>query len=348
MKTVSVSSASVSNAMRYSQMHMQMELVEAQKEMTTLKVADTGLALGTRASQSVNFHRDLDRLNTIIDSNGLVALRLGTTQSALDQIGALAQTLMETLTTATTGDLSGAVLSDSGKATLQSLTGLANTALNGEYLFAGTNTDIKPLDDFTAADSPAKAAFDAAFFSHFGFTKDDPAAASITAAQIDDFIITKVEPQFLGAGWGNWSSATDQGIVSRISLNETVETSVSANNEGIRKLAMAAAMATDLFSGNLSDEARKAAATRALSLSGQAISDLSQIRAQTGIVQKSVSDASDRMKTQTDLFKKHLLDLEGVDPYEAATRVNDLMTHIQTSFALTARIQQLSLLNYLT
>jgi flagellar hook-associated protein 3 FlgL len=348
MKTVSVSSASVSNAMRYSQMRMQMELVNAQKEMTTLKVADTGLALGTRASQSVNFHRDLDRLNTIIDSNGLVASRLGTTQSALDQIGALAQTLMETLTTATTGDLSSAVLSESGKATLQSLTGLANTALNGEYLFAGTNTDIKPLDDFTAAGSPAKAAFDAAFFSHFGFTKDDPAAASITAAQIDDFITTKVEPQFLGTGWGNWSSATDQGIVSRISLNETVETSVSANNDGIRKLAMAAAMATDLFSGNLSDEARKAAATRALSLSGQAVSDLSQIRAQTGIVQKSVSDASDRMKTQTDLFKKHLLDLEGVDPYEAATRVNDLMTHIQTSFALTARIQQLSLLNYLT
>lgn len=54
------------------------------------------------------------------------------------------------------------------------------------------------------------------------------------------------------------------------------------------------------------------------------------------------------MNTQIDLFNRHIVDLEGVDPYEAANRVNDLLTHIQTSFALTARIQQLSLLNFLT
>jgi flagellar hook-associated protein 3 FlgL len=348
MKTVSVSSASLSNAMRYSQMRMQTDLIKAQKEMDTLKVADTGLALGTRAAQSVNFHRDLDRLNSIIDSNGLVSSRLSATQAALGQVGGLAQTLMDTLTTATSGDLSSATLSGTGKTALRSLTGLMNTALNGEYLFAGTNTDIKPLDDFTAAGSPAKAAFDAAFLDYFHFTKDDPAAADITAAQMNDFIATKVEPQFLGAGWSNWSSATDQSIVSRISLNETADTSVSANSSGIRKLAMAASMVTDLLSGNLGADARSAVTSRALSLSGEAISDLSQVQAQTGIVEKRVSDASDRMKTQTDLFNKHLLDLEGVDPYEAATRVNDLMSHIQTSFALTARIQQLSLLNYLT
>jgi len=78
------------------------------------------------------------------------------------------------------------------------------------------------------------------------------------------------------------------------------------------------------------------------------LSGLTDLRAQTGIVQKRVSDASDRMKMQVDVFKRHILDLEGVDPYEAANRVNDLVTHIQTSYALTARIQQLSLLNFLT
>ena len=40
--------------------------------------------------------------------------------------------------------------------------------------------------------------------------------------------------------------------------------------------------------------------------------------------------------------------LKGVDPAEAATRVANLTQHIETSFALTARLQQLSLLNYLT
>ena len=30
------------------------------------------------------------------------------------------------------------------------------------------------------------------------------------------------------------------------------------------------------------------------------------------------------MKMQADLFERHILDMEGVDPYEAATRVADL------------------------
>ena len=105
-----------------------------------------------------------------------------------------------------------------------------------------------------AAGSPNKAAFDAGFLSFFGFTKNDPAAANITAAQMDNFMTTVVEPQFLGAGWqGTWSNATDEGITSRIALNETVQTSVSANEDGMRKLAMAAATVTDMFDSNVSD-----------------------------------------------------------------------------------------------
>ena len=335
--------------MRYSQMRMQVDLVKAQKEMDTGKVADTGLALGANTTQSVNFHRDLDRLKGIIDSNALITARLASTQSALTQITGMAQTLLSSLTTATSGAMSDTVTADGAKAALQSLTSILNTAVNGEYLFAGTNTDVKPLDNFTAPGSTAKAAFDAAFSARFGFTQDDPAAAGISAADMDDFITNDVMPQFFGTGWGaNWSSATDEQIVSRISLNETTETSVSANNDAVRKFAMAASMVTDLLSGNLSDAAKETVTSRAQTMVGEAVGEFSQLQAQTGIIQKRVTDASDRMNTQTDLFKKHLLDLEGVDPYEAANRVNDLVTHIQTSYALTARIQQLSLLNYLT
>lgn len=349
MKAVSVSSAAISNAMRYSQMRMQVDLVKAQKEMDTGKVADTGLALGARSAQAVNFHRDLDRLNALVDSNALVSARLKSTQDSLSQIVSATQNLVNVLTVAVAGDASDSVTSKSGSTTLQSLSTLLNASMNGEYLFAGTNTDVRPLDDYTSSSSPAKAAFDAAFLSHFGFTKDDPAAAGISAADIETFMTSVVEPQFMGAGWeANWSSATDQAIVSRIALNETTQTSVSANNEGLRKVAMAATLAFEAFSGNLSQEAKMAVATRAQALAGEAIADLGQLQSQTGIIQNRVSDASTRINTQIDLFEKHIIALEGVDPYEAANRVNDLMSHIQTSFALTARINQLSLLNYLT
>jgi flagellar hook-associated protein 3 FlgL len=350
MKATAVSSAAISNALRYSQGRMQVDLVKAQKEMDTGRVADVGLALGARTAQSVTFARDLERLNGIVDSNALIASRLSSTQDALGQLTDAAQTLLAAMPSAMSGEMTDDVTRDSGKAALQAMTSILNTSVNGEYLFAGTNTDVKPINDFAAAGSPAKAALDAAFLAHFGFAQDAPAAAGITASQMDDFLTNDVMPQFMGAGWqANWSNATDQQIVSRIALNETTETSVSANNDGVRKLAMAATIVADLFSSStMSADAKKAVASRALSLSGEAVSDLGQVQSQAGIVEKRVSDATDRMKTQVDLFEKHILDLEGVDPYEAANRVNDLMSHIQTSFALTARIQQLSLLNFLT
>lgn len=348
MKATSVSSAAMSNAQRYSQMRMQSDLVKAQKEATTGTVADVGLALGGRTAQAVTFSRDLDRLNVIIDSNALVTARLSSTQNSLGQLSDVAQNLLTALT-ATSGDSSSTITHDAGNAALQQLTSILNTSVNGEYLFAGTNTDVKPIDDFTAAGSPAKAAFDASFVAYFGFTQNAPAAAAITATQMDSFITSSVEPQFLGSGWQtNWSSATDQQITSRIALNDTTQTSVSANSDSIRKLAMASAMITGLLSSNISQAARNTVVTRSVSLVGDTLGGLAQLQSQTGLVQKRVSDASDRMKTQVDLFERHILDLEGVDPAEAATRVADLTQHIETSFALTARLQQLSLLNYLT
>jgi flagellar hook-associated protein 3 FlgL len=159
---------------------------------------------------------------------------------------------------------------------------------------------------------------------------------------------TALEPQFLGAGWqANWSNATDQTIVSRIALNETTETSVSANNDGIQKLTMAAAAISSLFDSNLSTAGKKALADRAVGLVGEAIASIAELQSQTGVVEQRVTAASERMKMQADLFERSIIETEGVDPYEAANRVNELLSHIETSYALTARIQQLSLLRFL-
>ena len=44
---------------------------------------------------------------------------------------------------------------------------------------------------------------------------------------------------------------------------------------------------------------------------------------------------------------RHINLLEAVDPAEASTRISLLLTQIETAYSLTARIQRLSLLNYL-
>ncbi|MEI5681233.1 MULTISPECIES: flagellar hook-associated family protein [unclassified Mesorhizobium] len=348
MKASFVSSSSINQAMRYSMMKTQAALITAQKEQATGFVADKGLALGASTSQSVTFNRELERMKGITASNALATARLTATQNALDQVSKAAQSLLSILHTATSGDSTASITKATAVDTLKTMTSVLNSGLNGEYIFAGVNTDAKPINDYTAPGSPAKAAYDAAYAQYLADTGANPADPFPTAADMDSFINTYVEPQFTGAGWDNWSNASDQSIGSRISLNETTETSASANNDGFRKLAMATTMITELLSGELPADARKALVDRAWVLVSDSIGDIVDLQSKMGIAEKRVTDATDRLNTQAGLIEKHILATEGVDPLEASTRVSDLISHYDTSLAITARIQQLSFLKFMS
>jgi flagellar hook-associated protein 3 FlgL len=349
MKTTFISSQAVSNAMRYQVMAMQQELTTAQTEVTTGKLADPGVTLGSRTGQAVSLSRDVDRLNGLVDSNNLISTRLTATQDALGQVNDLTQTFLSALTADKGSGVAPTVTQNAAQSALSSVTSILNSSVNGEYIFAGINTDVQPIDDFNASGSPAKQALDDSFQTYFGFAPTDPAAANITASQMNDFIDNVVSPQFLGSGWdANWSKATDQPITSRISLNETAQTSVSANSVGVKKFMMAAAMVSDFMQGNLSEGARDALIDKASGLVTDSLTDSASQQAQLGLTQNKVSGATDRINSQVDLFQRNLQDLEGVDPYEASTKITSLLNQIETSYSLTARIQQLSLVNFLS
>lgn len=347
MKAISVSSSAISEAMRYSLMKTQSALVQAQKEQGTGFFADKGLALGARTAQSVGFNRELERVKGIVNSNSLATTRLTATQQTLDQVSTAAQAFFSTLTTATSG---GQRATTTAAATdiLKRLTFSLNASVNGEYIFAGINTDVKPINDFFADGSASKAAYDNAYAQYLADTGADPANPFPAAADMDNFTKNYMEPLFMGPGWSDWSNASDQRIVSRISLNETSETSASANNEGLRKMIMAATMVSQLLSGNLSEEAGNQLVKNALAMVSSGLGNVVDLRSQTGIIEKRVTDASERLKQQGSLIEQHILATEGVDPYEVATRINDLLSHIDSSYALTARMQKLRLLNFLS
>src|SRR5262245_29651528 len=103
MKSTFVSTAAVSQALRYSLMRMQSDLTKASKEATNGHVADVGLALGARTGYSVSLNRDFDRLKGIVDTNGLVSSRLSATQNALTEITSISQSFQSTLIASTSG-----------------------------------------------------------------------------------------------------------------------------------------------------------------------------------------------------------------------------------------------------
>src|SRR6185436_4514013 len=86
MKTTFVSSSSISAATRQSIQQTQVKLAEAQKEVTTGRLADVGASLGYKTGQTLSLRQEHARLTTIVDTNSVVSTRLTATQAALKSL----------------------------------------------------------------------------------------------------------------------------------------------------------------------------------------------------------------------------------------------------------------------
>lgn len=336
------------NSTRNTILTAQAALTKASYESQEGRVFDVGLALGNRTGQTVSLRKEFDRLNVLTETNSLIGERMTTSQNALGNLVKGATDLLGTVTALRGSSDGHSVATDKAKSGLQATTGMINTNYNGEYVFAGVNTDIQPVGDYYAAGNPARAAIQTAFQTQFGFPMTDPQVANITADQMKTFLDTTMTAQFDAGSWSsNWSSASDTLVKSRIAPTELTETSVSANNAGFRQLAMSYTMVAELGNIGLNQGAFDAVMNKAISTTSQSITSLTGAQSFLGVAQAQTKDATDRLKIQINVLNSSINDLEAVDPYEAANRVNALTAQINASYALTVKLQSMSLLNYL-
>ena len=239
---------------------------------------------------------------------------------------------------------SDGTIAQTARSALASFTQAVNTSDGRNYLFGGINSSAAPLADY---DNGPGAAVTAAFTAKFGFPPDDPAAANITGSEMNDFLNNEFDSLFADPAWGaTWSSASDKTISTRIDTATTVSTSVSANEPAMRKLAEAYTLVGYLGFDGLGADAQKAILDKANNLTGSGNDGLVEIQGSLGGVQNQVTEASDRLKTQQTILATHINTLEGVDASEAKVKIDTLTTQIEMSYSLTAKLLQISLLNY--
>lgn len=346
MKTANISTLAISLALRNSTSRLQGSLPRLQQELVTGKHNDAGLALGAESRKLASFINDIDHTQRLVDTNLQVSTRLSTLQESMSRLNGLATQLSNSVGIVMGGSGQEFVAEQTAKNVIAEMTSILNIQVNGVFVFSGINANNNPISDYVTGG--AKAAFDAAFLSYFGFTKDDPAAAAVTRTQIDNFLTTEVEPLYLGAGWTtNVSSATDEVMVSRISAEVTAETSVSANEEPFRQLMMASVIAAELYDSNIGADALVGASEYVISKAGTATGGLTSLQGQMGLVEERIMRANDALTTQKTLLETFASELEAVDPYETSIELNTLLTQIEVSYSVTARIKNLSLMNYL-
>jgi flagellar hook-associated protein 3 FlgL len=342
VRTTFISTASLLGTPRTGIQRMQQDLVRLNKEVVSGRMADVGLNLGAETGRSVTLHIDTKSLASFAASNDTVSTRLDQTQAALDKLRGDANSFLTQIISARATD--GKMIASQAQSALSGFIADANASDGHGYLLAGINSANAPLNDF---DAGSKAAIDAAFLAKFGVAQDDPAAASISATDLSDFLDNEFSQLFADPDWGTtWSTASDQAVTNRISPTETVTTSVSANEPAMRKLAMVYSMLAGLGVDHLGAEARQALFDKATSIAGDAISGITSLQASVGATQNRVKDATERLNVQQTILEQRIGTLEGVDPAEAKVRIDTLTTQIEMSYSLTAKLLQMSILNY--
>lgn len=344
MQTTYISSAALRLAPRIDLQRQQSELADRSIEIATGRHADTGLALGLETGRTVGARVDIDVLDALMISNKTAMARMDATQAALEDMESVNSETLAALVALPGGSTAARAIEIQASAALERIGDLANGSSDGSYLFAGTNTTEAPLNRY---ETGPNAVVEAAFLARFGIAIDDPAAAAITAADMTDFLQNDFAALFQDPDWGtNWSSASDTDILSRIAPDERVTTSVNATDTAFRDTVRGLVMVGHLGITALNEQARQAIIDEARLAMGEAVSGVVSLSATLAFSQQAVSRADERLSLARDLLNIDVVNFEGVDPAEAKVRIDLLSTQIEMSYALTAQIARLSILNY--
>ena len=327
-------------------MSAQDRLASAQVEAATGRHHDVGLALGTRIGSDIHWRNRLDALAKLADRVELAGTRADLTQSTLDAVAKLGSSFMEILTGARGSGSGQSTASSAAKSALQTLADLMNVTYDGEFVFGGINSTSPPISNY--AGGPAEVAVNGTFLAAFGFLPTDPAAATITGPAMKSFLDGPFATLFASPAWeSGWSAAGSDGVKTRLGPGLAVDASTTPARAGIAALAEALTMAFALGEGNLGQPAFEAIVDKALSLVATAQQSLGTEQTRMGLAQEQMTSALHRYRVQTGILTRNVAGLEGVDPYEAASRVNALMSQLEISYTLTGKLSGLSLVNFI-
>jgi flagellar hook-associated protein 3 FlgL len=341
----------MSSGMRAQVLRIQSELSKAQDESASGQVTDVGLALGLSSGRTLSFDYQQTSFQTIVDSNKVISGRLDATNQALTQLMSIAQDFTTQLTSARGSNADPQIIVNKAKASLQSMLGALSTTFAGEYVFSGIKSDVQPVADYPGSPpSAGKTAVDAAFHAAFGMAQTDPTVSTISGTDVTNFLATTYSGLFdsSATGWSaNFFNGSSTAMTARITQSESMTASVTGNEAGFRDIMSALTMVADLGAEHMTKDAFTAVLDGALKASGKAQTELTALQTRVGLMQSRTTTASENLTAQKDLLAKTFSGATSVDPYEAATRVNQLTTQLQTAYSLTSRLQQLSLLKYL-
>lgn len=331
----------------------------AGKELATGRHADIFATLGASAASALSLRNLEDNTQAFMQSNDFLSSKL---QAMLDSVDAtrdhVDEMLQSALTNAVSPEVGADYLQDLAQAALDSIIGTMNISFNGDHLFSGTQSREQPLVRWSEANEETGLSPQAVMQSIIG---SGPATLAEAQAMMDEIDLifasedtANPDRNFEATFYNGTPALDDSGdesnrVTGRIDTDRELSYGVQANDEGIRESLKGLMMLAAVDVTQISDaDAYKEWMTGVIGALSAGSQETLIISTLTGFNQQVVETAQQRLSDISSVRLEQIGNYENVDPYEAAVRLSSLETQLEASYAVTARLSQLTILNYIS
>ena len=286
----------------------QRRVSDAQISISSGVVAQRYAEIAPDVRRLLSLEGDQVRADGYIKSNNVIAQRLAATESRINDIYKIAKDLRTELTGAL--NVSGAdrgAIAIRAQGLLKEVAGSINAQVDGRYLFAGSRTDIAPVDLNDPGFTIPPAAYPST--ANFSYYQGDQ---TVLAAQVDA------------------STTLDYGI--------------AGDDPAFEQLIRALHLTGTGASNGDFDYAR---GTEALKLVSQAIEGLTGLMAKAGTARASLDSATQRHDEYLVYLNQSISEIEATDVPRAMTLLSQDTVALQASYSILARLANLNLSDYL-
>lgn len=305
---------------------------QARTEMVTGRIADLKVELGSTIG---DVHLLGKAISDVRSRQDAAARALGRAQSSQIALN-LATDGVETLG----ADLFGAVGQNNepsiniagtqARLQLDAAVSAFNTRYEGRSLFAGDASNQPTLASADTLLTDVRAIF----------------AGAADNAQLQADLDAYFNDPAGGFATNIYTGGAGEAARTEIADGELVSYSAKADEQGVRDLLrnLAVVVVADEQTGFV--DRNQALSTAAGGLI-QSSSDIVAIRARIGAAEERIAAADDRLEAEATAYSLTYNEHTARDPYEAATRLEQIESQLQASYIVTSRISLLSLANYL-
>jgi flagellar hook-associated protein 3 FlgL len=351
MNVRSVSTMGMGLLSRQSISDTQKQLLVLQQEQATGKHFDVAGKLGAQTSRDILLRESYNEAQSYLLNNRTLSSRIEVTQHAFSNMTSNGNDFVTKIVAALSGETAAGFMPSAAADLIENIESALNASFGGRSLFSGTVIDAQPLQlsrlvhpttgyspmeviqNVIAAKPPVT---DAASLA-------DLLSGPDGIASVFDSTHTDADYHF-GSTFYN---GNDQDVAAKIDTSTSVPGGARANDEGVRLMLRAAYTLAAIDPDSMPAGQYRQVLDAAMADIQAGMFKIQQRQAVLGLSEQSIERSNERHSLMSDLMAKQITALEEVDPYETAVRLSHVMTQIESTFSVTARINRLSLINFL-